>query len=50
MQLHPEAVSEFRFIQPCKPLPDELEWIGKVKFARDLVVGVRSVVLTYCYA
>src|SRR5215510_399571 len=21
MQLHPEAVSEFRFIQPCRPIP-----------------------------
>jgi ATP-dependent DNA ligase len=37
MQLHPEAVSEFRFIQPCSPIPAKTVptgdgWVHEVKF------------------
>jgi ATP-dependent DNA ligase len=37
MQLHPEAVSEFRFIQPCNPIsakhvPAGGGWVREVKF------------------
>jgi len=37
MQLHPETVSEFRFIQPCSPIPAKavptgLGWVHEVKF------------------
>src|SRR5215813_13512757 len=37
MQLHPEAVSEFRFVQPCSPIPAKAVptgdgWVHEVKF------------------
>jgi len=37
MPLHPEAVSEFRFIQPCSPVtaksvPDGDDWLHEPKF------------------
>jgi bifunctional non-homologous end joining protein LigD len=37
MQLHPEAVSEFRFIQPCSPIsakhvPAGEDWQHEIKF------------------